>query len=73
MWFCASGADGINISICAAIISCSGRPSSIGKRTNNQLFHLASADGSGRRGVENPTCTKPWTLAATVGTLHYSN
>jgi hypothetical protein len=47
--FCASGADRKNISICAAIISGSGRPNAISKRTNNQLFQLASADGSGRR------------------------
>src|SRR5690242_407264 len=26
------------------------------------FFHLLSADGSGRRNVEYPTCTKPWTL-----------
>lgn len=26
------------------------------------FFILHSADGSGRRGVEFPTCTKPWTL-----------
>src|SRR5690242_16760980 len=37
--FCASGADGKNISICAAIISSPGRPNSISKRTNNQLFY----------------------------------
>jgi len=37
--FCASGADGKNISICAAIISSSGRPNAISKRTNNQLFY----------------------------------
>jgi hypothetical protein len=36
--FCASGADGKNISICAAIGSSSGRPISMSKRTNNQLF-----------------------------------
>ena len=28
------------------------------------FFILLSADGSGRRGVEFPTCAKPWTLAA---------
>ena len=66
MWFCASGADRINIGIRAAIISSSGRPNAISKRTNNQLFILHSADGSGRRGVESPTCTKPWTLCATL-------
>ena len=47
--FCASGADGKDISICAAIISSSGRPNAMSKRTNNQLFILHSADGSGRR------------------------
>jgi len=47
--FCASGADGINISICAAIISSPGRPDAINNRTNNQLFNLHSAEGSGRR------------------------
>jgi hypothetical protein len=39
MGFCASGAEGINISICAAIISSSGGRNSISKRTNNQLFY----------------------------------
>jgi hypothetical protein len=39
-WFCASGADGKNISICAAIISSSGRPKAISKPTNNQLFYF---------------------------------
>ena len=63
MGFCASGADGKNISICAAIISGSGRPITISKPTNNQLFILHSADGSGRRNVEFPICAKPWTLA----------
>ncbi len=38
-WFCASGAGGINMSICAAIISSLGRPNVISKRTNNQLFY----------------------------------
>jgi len=37
--FCASGADGINISISAATISSPGRPISMSKRTNNQLFY----------------------------------
>jgi len=37
--FCASGADGKNISINAAIISSPGRPNVISKRTNNQLFY----------------------------------
>lgn len=39
MWFCASGADRININFCAAIISSPGRPISISKRTNNQVFY----------------------------------
>jgi hypothetical protein len=30
------------------------------------FFILYSADGSGRHSVEFPTCTKPWTLGATV-------
>jgi hypothetical protein len=39
--FCASGAEGINISICAAIIiSGSVRLNSISKPTNNQLFYF---------------------------------
>ncbi|MGN6801330.1 MAG: hypothetical protein ACTHJN_05465 [Ginsengibacter sp.] len=59
MWFCASGADGINISIYAAIIISSGRPNAISKRTNNQLFHLASADGSGRQALNFPPAQSP--------------
>jgi len=47
--FCASEADGINISICAAIISSPGRRISFSKRTNNQLFYSTFGDGSGRR------------------------
>jgi len=37
--FCASGAEGININICAAFISSPGRPNAMSKRTNNQLFY----------------------------------
>jgi hypothetical protein len=56
---CASGAEGINISICAAIISGAGGRKSISKRTNNQLFHLHSADGSGRRNMNSPPAQSP--------------
>ena len=49
--FCASGADGININICAAIISSLGRPNAI-EQTNEKstfLFYLrltVRADGN---------------------------
>jgi hypothetical protein len=39
MGFAQVGADGKNISICAAIISSPGRPKAMSKRTNNQLFY----------------------------------
>jgi len=63
MGFCASGADGIT-SYCAAIISSlADRLLSANEQIIN-FFILHSADGSGRRHLEFPTCAKPWTLAA---------
>ncbi|MGN6603393.1 MAG: hypothetical protein ACTHK8_13150 [Ginsengibacter sp.] len=49
--FCASGADGINISICPAIISSSGRPNTISKRINNQLFYSTFGCRFGQTGI----------------------
>ena len=49
--FCASGAEGKNISICAAIISSSGRPIAISKGTNNQLFYPTLGRRFGQTGI----------------------
>jgi hypothetical protein len=61
MGFCASGAEGIDIGFCVAIITSSGKRNSISKQTNNELFYLHSADGFGQKEHLIPTCTKPWT------------
>jgi hypothetical protein len=50
--FCASGPEGINISICAAIISGSRSPEFYQQMKNNQLFYSIFGNGSGRRDVE---------------------
>jgi len=54
MGFAQVGQTKKNINICAAIISSPGRPNAMSKLTNNQLFILHSADGSGQKGILFP-------------------
>lgn len=63
MGFCASGAEGKT----SAFVLLSSPVQADGILSANEqiinFFILHSTDGSGRRNIEFPTCTKPCTLA----------